>query len=83
VDYASESIKLGSTEPKQRRQVMSHYIKFIGLDVHKESIAIAVANAAGGEPVFYGTIPNTTVAIKKLVKKLCPHGDVMSFCYEA
>ncbi len=62
---------------------MFDYSKYIGLDVHKETIAVAVADGDGGEPAFYGNIPNTEEAVKKLVKKLCPHGDVISFCYEA
>ncbi len=57
---------------------MFNYSKYVGLDVHKETIAVAVANGDGGEPAFYGNIPNTQEAVKKLVKKLCPHGDAIA-----
>ncbi len=62
---------------------MFDYSKYVGLDVHKETIAVASADDIGAEPVFYGEIPNTQHAIEKLIKKLCPHGDLVSFCYEA
>lgn len=62
---------------------MLQYSKFVGLDVHKESIAVAVAEHGTGEPVFRGEIPNTTVALKKLIGKLSPRGEVVGFCYEA
>lgn len=33
--------------------------KFVGLDVHKETIAVSVAEADGGEVRYMGEIPNT------------------------
>jgi transposase len=62
---------------------MSEFSKYVGLDTHKETIAVAVADAIGGKARFYGEIANTPEAIKKLVKQLCPDGEVISFCYEA
>lgn len=56
---------------------------YVGLDVHKASIAVAVARAGRGEPEYLGEIPNTEAAVRKLLKRLSPDGEVLSFCYEA
>ena len=60
---------------------MKEFSKYVGLDTHKETIAVAVADAMGGKSCFYGEIANTPEAIRKLVKHLCPDGEVLSFCY--
>lgn len=62
---------------------MRQFSKFVGLDTHKSTIAVAVADGLGGSARFYGEIANTPEAISKLVRKLCPDGEVLSFCYEA
>ena len=62
---------------------MKEFSKYVGLDTHKETIAVAVADALGGKVRYYGEIANTPEAIQKLVKQLCPDGEVISFCYEA
>jgi len=56
---------------------------YVGLDVHKDSIAVAVASWGRGEPEYRGEIGHTAAAVKKLVKQLSPDGEVLSFCYEA
>jgi len=56
-------------------------IKFVGLDVHAETISVAVAEQ-GGEIRSLGVIPNREESIRKLVKKLGPVED-LRFCYEA
>src|SRR5712691_13104891 len=56
-------------------------IKFVGLDVHAETIAVAVAEQEG-EVRSLGVIPNREESIRKLVKKLGPV-EQLRFCYEA
>ncbi|WP_139785620.1 IS110 family transposase [Cytobacillus gottheilii] len=61
---------------------MQDTIKYIGLDVSKEKIAVAIAEEGRGEPRYYGMIPHKPEAIRKLVKKLGgPHS--LRVCYEA
>jgi transposase len=56
---------------------------YVGLDVHKATIAAAVARGIQGEVTYYGEIENTPAAVRKLVKRLSPNGEVLSVCYEA
>ena len=54
-------------------------VRFVGLDVHADSIAIAVAEPGRGEPSILATIPNDTVMLFKRLRRL---GRVKC-CYEA
>jgi len=51
--------------------------------VHKETIAVAVADAAGGEVRFFGTIANTPEALGNLCRRLSPGCAPVTYCYEA
>jgi transposase len=62
---------------------MNQFTKFIGMDVHKATIAVAVADAGCGEVRYLGEIANTAEAIVKLVKQLRKGDPQLSFCYEA
>lgn len=62
---------------------MKQFIKYVGLDVHKETVAAAVAEADGGEVRYFGEIANTPEAIQKLVGQFRKGGADLSFCYEA
>src|ERR1700730_16363062 len=64
-----------------RRRVMADRT-YVGLDVHKESIVVAVASGGlRGEVQEYGRIANTAAALDRLLRKL--GGMALRFCYEA
>src|ERR1700704_4454507 len=56
-------------------------VRFLGLDVHAETIAVAMAEPEG-EVRSLGIIPNREESIRKLVKKLGP-AEQLQACYEA
>lgn len=62
---------------------MSKNTLFVGLDVHSETISIAVAEEGSrSKGRFVGTVPNTTASIRKALKKLGSF-EQLSTCYEA
>ena len=63
---------------------MGELITYIGLDVHKETIAVAVAEGGKrGEVRDRGTIKNTPAALRALMAKLAAGGSDLRFCHEA
>lgn len=63
---------------------MTENTLFVGLDVHKKTIAVAVVEgAAGAEVRFHGTIENTPEALRTLCRKLSKGGQQLHYCYEA
>ncbi|QTC39916.1 IS110 family transposase [Bacillus sp. V3] len=61
---------------------MKDTIKYVGLDVSKEKIAVAIAEEGRQEPRYWGMIPHTSSAVKKLMKKL-GSPENLRVCYEA
>jgi transposase len=56
-------------------------LRFVGLDVHADTIAVAVAEASGEVRVL-GTIPNRPESVRKMIGKLGPVNQLRT-CYEA
>ena len=56
-------------------------VRFVGLDVHAQTIAVAVAEASG-EARSLGVIPNSPESVGKLLKKL-GKPEQLRVCYEA
>src|SRR5438093_936284 len=65
----------------RKEPVMKKDIRFVGLDVHAETISVAVADPSG-EVRSIGIIPNRPEAIRKLVRRLGAP-DTLRACYEA
>src|SRR5689334_22536864 len=64
---------------------MEQPTRFVGMDVHKETIVVAItATGEIGKATAYGTFPNTTAGLEELVKRLRQAGSgPIKFCYEA
>ncbi len=63
---------------------MKHSIIFVGLDVHKDSIDIALADdGRNGEVRFYGTISGDLDSLDKAIRKFHRSGAELRFVYEA
>src|SRR5215831_19305933 len=56
--------------------------RFVGLDVHKDSIAVAVAEAGRQAPRVVGSISFEWKALSRVLDRLGPR-DRVSCCYEA
>ena len=63
---------------------MKKCITFVGLDVHKNSISVALAETGREQEVRrYGTIEGDMAAVDKLTRKLISKNYDMKFVYEA
>ena len=62
---------------------MTEHSAYVGLDVHRDTIAVAVALPGREEPVYRGEIRNERRSVLRLIRSVCPHGEPVSFCYEA
>lgn len=62
---------------------MNKIIHYLGLDVHKETIAVSIAPGHSTEVRRYGIINGSLEAVDKLVKKLASPGVELRVVYEA
>ena len=63
---------------------MKKHITFVGLDVHKDSIDVALADdGRDGNVRFYGTICGASESLHNVVRKLQSTGAELRFAYEA
>jgi transposase len=75
-------------EPHEKESVMANDSTgtrvplFVGMDVHQETITLAVAPGDGSEPRVRATIPNTPKALLKQLERIGP-AERLRCCYEA
>lgn len=62
---------------------MKNTTKYVGLDVSKEKIAVAIADEGRDAPRFYGSIEHSRNAVSKLMRKLSEKDITLEVCYEA
>lgn len=63
---------------------MEDAITYVGLDVHKGTISVGVAEGSfRDEARYWGKIVNNPAALTRLAKKLSVAGRRLRFCYEA
>jgi transposase len=87
-EFNVESVRVetvSALETIRQAQTERQYPAYIGLDTHKDTIAVAVARAGRGAPELRGEIANKPKAVAKLVERLNREfaGEVLLFCYEA
>ena len=82
IETASSQVALSAASGQGAAK---QYAAYIGLDVHKETIAVAVAEPGRGEPIYRGEIANTPKKVERLIAKLSEayDGGLLLFCYEA
>ena len=81
VEHASLHTAGASVVPAQP----TVHTAYVGLDVHKETIAIAVAEPGRQEPGYEGEIANTPKRVERKIQQLSERygGGLLQFVYEA
>lgn len=62
---------------------MNTSVIYVGLDVHKDSIVIAIAREGREVAENWKTIPYDGVRLRKALKMLAKQGETLKVCYEA
>ena len=71
-------------QPTHRVNIMNGELLYVGLDVHAESIAAAVAGAGReGEARNYGAVSGGLHAVEKLLRRLGHPRKELRVCHEA
>jgi len=69
--------------PQREGWPMATTVRYVGLDVHKASITIAVAEPDRAPAQLYTTVPNDWPQLRKALTRLSPTLSALRCCYEA
>jgi transposase len=84
VDYAVPGYQPTTAQSHYKEQAMDKNTIFVGLDVHKDSIVIALADGDRNQEVrHYGKTGGDIPSFSRAVKKLVSMGAELHFAYEA
>ena len=85
ISMEAKETRIAQAVLEQRASTVGEYGVYVGLDVHKDTIAVAVAPAGRSAPVNWGGGANKPRTVAKLVDRVTQafDGQVMLFCYEA
>jgi len=80
-----EAKTASALEAVQEASQSKQYAVYVGLDVHKETIAVAIARPGRDDPEYREEIANMRKTVEKLIERLSREfdGALLLFCYEA
>jgi transposase len=82
VGYAGRACAQAQSHMRKGPVWVKDIRKFVGLDVHQDTIAVGVADGDGGRGRYWGTIPYRPEAVRTLMERLGPN-EYLVVCYEA
>ena len=56
---------------------------YVGMDVHKDSVMVAVLPAAAPQPIAVDRLPNDGAVLRRFLARLARDGTIVRACYEA
>ncbi len=72
VGYAAQEVSPRAVQSRKGSLSMSKITKYVGIDVHKDSNSIAVAEEGRSEPRFLERIPGCNTRLLRVLKTLGP-----------
>jgi transposase len=62
---------------------MDDFNTYVGMDVHMESVTVAIAHKGRSDPMLWGEVVNRPLDIRRMAKRLKGKYGSVAFCYEA
>src|SRR5215469_12142623 len=84
MQYIEGCAGVAGTEPHAWETGLMDTITYVGMDVHKATVSVALAEAGrGGEIRQFGVFENRPETLRKLAARLSKGRRRLSFCYDA